>query len=371
MRLSAAMIVRDEEKFLDGCLQSIAPHVDEIVVVDTGSKDRTVDIATSHGVRLFERAWPGDFATARNWALDEARGDWILYIDADERLSVPPGEAVRSTVASAAEFVALSVHFHPRVGYTPYREIRLFRNDPAVRFTGVIHESVMQGLVAKAKREGRIFGDSPFSIMHLGYEGDLSHKHRRNLPLLVEAARNQPNRVYHRQQLTEIYGALGEMEKAFAAFREAIDIVKSRENDKQRADASLCAHSLALVLIARGEDALPVIEEGLAVYPGHKALSFLRAKEFVRLGRHAEALPILDALVAEGAGGFRDPLVAYDRRIFGELAEQLRGVALLRLGRSEEAADAFERAAAAAPEDLGQRARAIATRAMVNRRRAC
>ena len=70
---------------------------------------------------------------------------------------------------------------------------------------------------AVAKADGLIFGETPFAITHLGYEGDLQHKHRRNLPLLIEAARNQPRRVYHRQQLTEIYGALGEREKAIAS----------------------------------------------------------------------------------------------------------------------------------------------------------
>ena len=87
----------------------------------------------------------------------------------------------------------------------------------------------------------------------------------------------------------------------------------------------------------------------------------------MRTGEHDAALAILRSLVGESAETFHDPLVAYDRRIFGELSHQLIGVALLRMGRVGEAADAFERASAAAPDDVGQRARAVATRAIADK----
>ena len=86
-RVTAALIVRDEERFLAGCLASLAGRVDEIVVADTGSVDRTREIALEHGARLIEHRWADDFAAARNVALDAASGDWILYVDADERLA--------------------------------------------------------------------------------------------------------------------------------------------------------------------------------------------------------------------------------------------------------------------------------------------
>src|SRR5947209_2429562 len=80
------MIVRDEERHLAACLESITPVVDEVVVVDTGSIDRTAEIAARHGAQVHRAAWTGDFSAARNAALDRASGRWILYIDADERL---------------------------------------------------------------------------------------------------------------------------------------------------------------------------------------------------------------------------------------------------------------------------------------------
>src|SRR5579883_1951392 len=96
MTLSAAIIVKNEERHLPECLSSLAGLVDEIVIVDTGSTDRTREIAASAGARIFDFPWMGDFSAARNHALNQVRGDWTLYIDADER--VRP-ESIAATLA--------------------------------------------------------------------------------------------------------------------------------------------------------------------------------------------------------------------------------------------------------------------------------
>ena len=85
IRLSACLIVRDEEQHLPECLASVA-FCDELVVVDSGSTDRTVEIALAAGATVLERQWRG-FAAQRNVALDAARGEWALEVDADERIT--------------------------------------------------------------------------------------------------------------------------------------------------------------------------------------------------------------------------------------------------------------------------------------------
>src|SRR5262245_26176839 len=97
--VSAALIVKNEEHFLPGCLASLERCVDEVVVVDTGSSDASVDIATSAGARLFHHKWENDFAAARNVGLDAVSSDWVLYIDADERLRLPDGGVVADYLA--------------------------------------------------------------------------------------------------------------------------------------------------------------------------------------------------------------------------------------------------------------------------------
>ncbi|MFN3533586.1 MAG: glycosyltransferase family 2 protein, partial [Candidatus Brocadia sp.] len=84
--LSACMIVKNEEKFLPQCLQSIKDAVDEVIIVDTGSTDKTVEIAKSFGARVYHHPWKNSFSEARNHSLSYATGDWILQIDADEAL---------------------------------------------------------------------------------------------------------------------------------------------------------------------------------------------------------------------------------------------------------------------------------------------
>ena len=129
-RLSAAMIVRDEEAFLPNCLQSIHATVDEIVVVDTGSRDATKAVARRFGARVFDFAWRDDFAARRNHAIDQATGDWILYIDADERLR-PIDPAYLRGMLSDTSKVGYQMRFFPATGFTEAsRAITAFKKLP-------------------------------------------------------------------------------------------------------------------------------------------------------------------------------------------------------------------------------------------------
>src|SRR5271169_6342956 len=145
--ISLAMIVRDESKFLPGCLASVRGVADEIVVVDTGSKDDTVAIASAHGCRVVHFPWRDDFASARNESLRRCSGRWVLMLDADERLAPGQEEALRACCgdgsASAYMLQVRSRSTLPTgvaVHVMPYA--RLFRNDRAFRFEGTIHEQI-------------------------------------------------------------------------------------------------------------------------------------------------------------------------------------------------------------------------------------
>src|SRR5258708_38958708 len=98
-KLSLCMIVRDEERFLAGALESARGCVDELIVVDTGSQDRTRAIAAEQGARVLDFAWCDDFSAARNVGLEAARGTHILVLDADERLAGRPAQALRRAIA--------------------------------------------------------------------------------------------------------------------------------------------------------------------------------------------------------------------------------------------------------------------------------
>ncbi|MDR3471338.1 MAG: glycosyltransferase [Devosia sp.] len=362
VRVSAALIVRNEEAFLDGCLVSIAGAVDEIVVVDTGSTDRTMEIARAHGATLIERVWRDDFAWARNEGLAAASGEWILYIDADERLSLPPGAHLLDNLGDPNVVVG-RVGFRPTLNATPYREYRLFRNDPRLRFKGSMHETILPDYEALKASIGATEGESPAEITHLGYEGDQMHKHRRNLPLLRSAIAAEPRRVYYWHHLSSTLAGLGEDEEALAVAKAGMARVdRATATLTSDAVASMLAQTCAGLMHAAGEDPLPMVEQGLALYPGNRALELVKARILLDQGRTAVALPILEVLAAIDSASYADPVLAFDRRIFDVYAPDLRGVALLRLGRREAAAEAFARAAAAAPEDMSYRVKAAALR---------
>jgi len=360
IRISAVLIVRNEESFLEGCLASIVDHVDEMVVVDTGSVDGTMAIARSFGVKLLERQWRHDFAWARNEGLEAASGNWILYIDADERLTVPPGASLRDNLGGADTWCAM-VWFSPTVHATPYREYRLFRNDPRLRFKGSMHETILPDLDVLRETIGAKITESPVELVHLGYEGGSEWKHQRNLPLLRAAIAEDPNRLYYYYHLSFTLAALGQVDEALVTSAEGL-----RRADKSTMAASdgaigaLIAHQHALLLHERGDDALPTIALGFRHYANNPSLRLLEARILIDQGRFAEALPILDELAATDPTTYRDRRIAHDRRIFELHAHDLKGVALLRLGRRAEAAESFRRAALAAPDELSYRVKAQA-----------
>jgi glycosyltransferase involved in cell wall biosynthesis len=145
--LSVCLITKNEERFLAGCLDSVRAVADEIVLVDTGSLDRTVEIARDSGCRVLHRAWDDDFSAARNTGIAVARGRWILCIDADERLS-DAAALIPAIIEAAPEVGGFFIErhdvvTHPEDGQTdvyPIGILRLFRNHPAIRYEGIVHE---------------------------------------------------------------------------------------------------------------------------------------------------------------------------------------------------------------------------------------
>lgn len=359
-RVTAAMIVRNEEAFLDDCLRSIVDEVDEIVIVDTGSVDQTREIATRHGARLIERPWTNDFSAARNCALDHATGDWILYIDADERLAVPARGALRAAIGDPGA-VAFRVLFQPQVNYTPYREIRLFRRDDRIRFRGVIHETVHPDLESVARSDGLSIGWADLRLNHVGYEGDLTPKHHRNLPLLEAAVRVTPERVFLWIDMAQALAGLGRRPEAVRACWTALRAAAALPDEKQNCDAALAWQWLVtLHLHANPVRAVALARRGLSAHPEHHALRLMLANALFAAGEAAPIPDLLDPLIAIDGETFEDPLVAYDKRIFGEWAHDLMGAACARLGRRADAGEAFRRAAILSPDNLAYRTKAAA-----------
>lgn len=165
--ISLCMIVKNEELHLQKCLESVKGLVDEIVIVDTGSIERTKEIAKKSGAKVVEFEWSDDFAAARNVSLQHATGDWILVLDADETLSKKDHEKIKQYVrenadayfliqrdylptCQAREFTSKEGDTYdeskPYPGWHENKLIRLFKKSSIIQFSGVVHESVLPAL---------------------------------------------------------------------------------------------------------------------------------------------------------------------------------------------------------------------------------
>jgi tetratricopeptide (TPR) repeat protein len=364
MILSAALIVRDEQAVLADCLGSIRDVVDEIVVVDTGSSDATPGIARELGARLFHHPWRDDFSLARNEALARARGRFILYIDADERLG-PTSRAEVAALLADERAVAHTVLFRPQRGYTCYREHRIFRNDPRIRFHGVIHETMLPGIRAVAAGDGLRIVPSPLRIEHVGYEGDQERKHRRNLPLLRARLAEDPGHVFSWHHLGRALLALGDPAGAVDAWRRGIDVVRGGSAPSP-ADGLLYG-SLLRHELDTGGPTPGLLEEALSRFPGNHLLAWLRGRRLMADGRPDEAAPVFRRLAAIDGEALVDEQVAYDARIFGPWSLDALGLCCFRLGRFAESARHYAAAEAAAPDALEYRAKRLLAEARAAR----
>lgn len=359
MLLSAALIVRDESAFLDGCLRSIHDLVDEIVVVDTGSTDDTVEIARAHHAVIDRVEWRDDFAAARNRSLELTRGAWILYIDADERVRVDDAEATRRTIGRAHETVAFRVPFVPRVGWTPYREFRLWRNHPDIHFVRKLHESIVPSIKAVARQEHLAIDPiDELTIEHVGYEGDQSRKRARDEPLLRAAIDANPGSTYLYDHLARVYEGAGNSERAIETWERGIAVARTRDAshpDDRLLYVGLLFHLLALERIDDRFGAL--VEETVRRFPGIPAVELAAARYEFAVGRPRHAIPRLEGLVSYDVDRAIDTGSSYDLRVFGEWAWDLLGLCRFQLGDDDGAAEAFRHAEAAAPETEAYRVR--------------
>ena len=229
-KLTLSMIVKNEEANLRECLESVAGVVDEIILVDTGSTDSTIKIAEEFGAKIFYFNWINDFSAARNFALKQSSGDWILYLDADERLDRRSKTELMNLVKRDTLLgVNCLINNVDEVTGTPIfmKYIRLFHNSENISFSGKAHEQIEASL----KVNNYSVVNSKIEIIHLGYNVDkagLKKKANRNLLPLLEEYQSNPS-SYYAFQLANTYKVLDDRENEIKYHKIAIQdpILKS------------------------------------------------------------------------------------------------------------------------------------------------
>ena len=225
--LSLCMIVRDEAAMLPDFLIAVAGLWDEFIAVDTGSTDSSVNLLVSSGAKVFHFPWVDDFSAARNASLERATGRWILFLDADERVDDPLKAAIKALLADPLAGAATVTMRNELPGghRRDSRLLRLFRNDPLIRFRYRIHEDISAGVQGFLQRENLQVRHLNGVVRHLGYTREVAaarDKKERDLELLRTSLAQDPDDYYCRYKILEIArfwddGALWRSEAASCA----------------------------------------------------------------------------------------------------------------------------------------------------------
>lgn len=361
MRLSVAMIVKNEAAHLPECLSSAWKFADEICVLDTGSTDDSISIAQAAGARTSAFTWTNNFAAARNASLEMCSGDWIFILDADERIAQEDATGIRTHVnddsQKAWRFTTRNytnntrlidfkfssktdVHARNFAGWYPSTKVRLFPRHPDALFEGEVHELINTSLI----KLGYSMCDSDIPVHHyplLHTEAHLHDKQLMYLELAQKKTQTQPENPQAFAELAEQYTELGLYQQAVAAYREALRL-NPGQPDRLRDLGSV------LYLLGRKSEAIQATEMALRQSPQLASARQNLGCMLLELGEHKTAYEVLTDSVS---------LTSEINPEF--LSERFRyiAIALLGLGRSEKARQVCLEALRLAPEN--QEARAL------------
>ncbi|GLX70069.1 tetratricopeptide repeat-containing glycosyltransferase family 2 protein [Paenibacillus glycanilyticus] len=367
MLLGVHIIVRNEEDMLAECLESIRGIADELIVVDTGSTDGTVDIALRYGARVIRAEWNDDFSSARNLALEHARTVWVLVLDADERLKGDSQSIRRQLRAAASTAYRLRMEHlldaaNPTLSVSS-EAVRLFRADRGYRYHGEIHEQLV---LIRETETGTVLKDvdgplctGEHQIVHVGYMPDVlqrKSKAERNLRVITRQLSKRPNDPFCLYNYGVTLCQLGQSEEAAAAFRKALDYTPLSAPYRPT-----LARDYAKVLSAqsRYEEATALLRGETLRYPDYPDLFMLQGDSLTALGMLPEAKSAYETAIEAGA----KPHSYISEKGSGSFQAELRLAALLHktgetgaAGRHYEsllkAMPAWEEALAAWADDL-------------------
>jgi len=227
--LSLSMIVRDEAAQIEACLRSVQGFADELVVVDTGSTDNTVALAQALGARVEQIEWPGDFAPARNQALQFVSGDWVLVLDADEQLRPEAIAPLRALMAQPDVLVINLLRHERGAVQSPYSNVsRLFRRHPAIRWSRAYHSMVDDSVAELLQREPqwRIADCPEPALIHDGYRPELlaqGNKPQRLREAMEAELQERPGDPYACAKLGSLEVAEGNLERGVSLLRQGLE----------------------------------------------------------------------------------------------------------------------------------------------------
>lgn len=339
--ISVCMIARNEEENIGRAIRCAKEFADEVIVVDTGSADRTPDIAKENGAKVYFFEWIDDFSAARNESLKRATSDWILWLDADDYIDEHNIEKLKELKRRLPEskdecyfFLIESKIAEGDEANWYWFQLRMFPNHPDMRFEGRIHEQVI--FSAERRKLRQIY--TQIKITHLGYldPKKIEEKMKRNLRLLEQEEREKPNEFYIKRYIAFSLAKLGRMNEALEKINQAIAIVPQTAIT-WRFDLWVFKSEIEKAMI-RYDDSLRSLEEASRIKPDEGVINLMKAEIHFLKGDYEKTLEELERVKRKGFAIGLIPVApdSVKRRYYA-----LRAKTLYRLGRYEEAKKYF------------------------------
>ena len=279
--ISLCMIVKNEEELLAKCLESVKEQVDEIVIVDTGSTDRTVEIARFYGAKIYFHSWEGDFSKHRNQSIGYANKEWILILDADEVVDKESARYLREVLnEKKADSLYLPVRsaYDKGRGEAVHNSIRLFRNNGRIRYEGKVHNQLV------GEQSSIVY---PVIVFHEGYnltEQKSHQKFLRTTALLKKEIEERPDhpRGYH--YLAASYLSEDMLPEALDFSRKAIALAEKHSYSDHLYLWSHFIAGISSLKMGRMEEAEKLALRALVMNPKHLDSHYLLV--FIRFNQN-------------------------------------------------------------------------------------
>ncbi len=311
--LSQCMIVKNEERNIEKALSWGQGIVCEQIVVDTGSTDRTVEIAERMGAKVYYFQWIDDFSAAKNFAIEKASGDWIAFLDADEYFSkeeakklLPVLQYLQNTKNHALVTGWLQLDSAGKI-FAGGSMARIFKNIPGLRYQNRVHEE----LYLNGKRPLFVDGSRELAIFHTGYSGSVHaelDKAGRNLPLILKELEDKPDDYNMMGFLGDCYTLMERDSEAIYWFEKAVSLMPDRLGGSDGRSATTLLKLLSLYQKQENEEkALHIYQKAITQLPEEPDFDFLIGQYYARKEKYREGAyylkRALDGLEQFGGAG--------------------------------------------------------------------
>lgn len=305
--VALCMIVKNEGKYLDRCLQSVQGKVDEIIIVDTGSTDRTVEIAEKYGSVIKHFEWINDFAAARNYSIEAVKSEYILVLDADEYLD--DGADLKKDLEKSKDYYSLTIKNYQTEGRVVlHKNVRLFKSGIGLTYDGKLHEH-LNTFGEDNKYEGT---ESDTLIHHVGYLPEVvleKGKKERNYEIMLKELKENPT-GYSYFNMGVVYMNEENYDKALDMFKKSYPLSK----DKTYVRTLLVRMGECLYILRRYEEGIKLLLDAVSAFPRYTDLHYTLGNLYLNSGylkdaqlvfeRCLEFGEVIDNVGIEGASSY-------------------------------------------------------------------